>query len=507
MNRKAGVMLSYVLMLFEVMSTLLLTPFIMRTIGTAEFGVYKLSASVVAYLLLLDLGLGNAVTRFIAKFKAQGNEENNRRFLGVASLYYIIIAILSLILGVFLVKVYPAVFATGLSKDEIVLGQTLLGITMVNAAITLGTTAYANVILAYEHYSFSRICSIIQIILRIVCTVLSLRWGMGSVGLVTINLFLTICLRMIFVLYVLFRIKLIPTLKGIKFSFVQEVVVYSSWILLQMIATQINISANQIMLGILVPSATTIITVFSIGSQIVQYFQGVGSAFDGVLMPGIVKMVENKPSSRQLLDEMIRIGRYILIILSLLWGAFLLFGKQFVILWAGSDNSQAYYVALIMMSAYIFIYTESIGSQILWAMNEHKEQAIIKFIIVIISSVLSIFLIRWNPLMGATIGTFIALLIGDIVVMNYVFHKKIGIDLHKYYKGLFRGILPSTVISISFGYMIKAIGMIGWSGFLINITLVSVVYIICILSFGANESEKVQLYSFLAKYKLSKKEK
>ena len=36
MNRKIGVLMSYVAMIFEALWTLLLTPFIMRTLGQAE---------------------------------------------------------------------------------------------------------------------------------------------------------------------------------------------------------------------------------------------------------------------------------------------------------------------------------------------------------------------------------------------------------------------------------------------------------------------------------------
>lgn len=80
MGRKIGVVLSYLLMIFEVLSTLLLTPFILRTLGQAEYGVFKLSAAVTAYMLLLDLGVGNAVTRYVAKFKVEGNIEQSRKF-------------------------------------------------------------------------------------------------------------------------------------------------------------------------------------------------------------------------------------------------------------------------------------------------------------------------------------------------------------------------------------------------------------------------------------------
>lgn len=82
MNRKIGVILSYVMMVFEVLSTLLLTPFIVRTLGQAEYGVYKLSAAIVAYLLLLDLGVGNAVTKYAAQYRVEGDVQQSRRFLG-----------------------------------------------------------------------------------------------------------------------------------------------------------------------------------------------------------------------------------------------------------------------------------------------------------------------------------------------------------------------------------------------------------------------------------------
>ena len=143
--------MSYVMMIFEVLSTLLLTPFIIRTLGQAEYGVYKLSASVVAYLLLLDLGVGNAITRYIAKFRASGEKEQSQKFLGVATIYYTVIALVALIAGVVLIAVFPKAFAKGLTASEIKLGQELLFITMINAAVTLGTAAYNNVIISLFH--------------------------------------------------------------------------------------------------------------------------------------------------------------------------------------------------------------------------------------------------------------------------------------------------------------------------------------------------------------------
>lgn len=505
MNRKIGVVLSYLMMGLEVASTLFLTPFILRTLGQAEYGVYKLSAAIIAYLLLLDLGIGNAVVRYISKYRVSGDHVQARRFLGVATLYYSAVALLSVIAGIVLIFIFPTAFAKGLSSEEILLGQKLLSITMINTAVTLGTVAFANTIVAYERFAFSKGWSIAQIIIRMILTVIALKAGMGSIGIVSVNLLMTILCRLLFVLYVLFEIKLKPLFTGIKFSFIKDIIIYSSFILLQMVATQVNAFADQVLLGMFVSSSSIVIAIYGVGTQIVQYFQNIGTSVTGVLMPGVVKMVESKATPERLCREMIRIGRIIFIMLSFIWVCFLIYGKQFIILWAGSENSDAYYVATILMAAYIFILTESIGSQILWAMNAHKEQSIIKICIVVLNVFLTIALIKWNPLLGATIGTFISLLLGDVVVMNIVFKKKIKIKLSDYYRGLLKGVTPALIVSGACGLAFHMLDLSGWGGFAVNLSFMILVYAICMLLFGFNEYEKTLMKNIYSKIKLRRK--
>lgn len=507
MSRKIGVILSCVMMIFEVLSTLLLTPFIIRTLGPAEYGVYKLSASVVAYLLLLDLGVGNAITRYIAKFRVNGEKEQTRKFFGVATIYYAIIAVIAVVAGAILILVFPKLFAKGLTAEEIALGQKLLFVTMLNAAITLGTAAFNNVIIAYERFAVSKGASILQIIIRMVCTVVALKCGLGSVGIVVVNLIMTVICRAFFVLYVLFFIKLTPMFKKIEAGFIKEIVIYSSMILLQMIATQLNATVDQVLIGAFVASSATILAVYSVGAQVTQYFQSIGTSFTGVLMPGIVNMVEHGADAKILTDEMIRIGRIIFMVLGLIFGGFLACGQQFIVLWAGEENISAYFVALILMAAHMFVLVESIGTQILWAMNQHKEQAILKIVIVLLNILLTIALIQWEPLYGATIGTFISIMLGDVVVMNIVFRKKMHMSLLHYYKGLIKGILPCIVIATIVGCLVQKLwdgG--GWLGLMGKIAIICIVYAVCMFTVGMNAYEKKLASSLLSKLKIGGKQ-
>lgn len=495
MNRKIGVILSYVLMAFEILSTLLITPFIIKTLGQAEYGVYKLVIAINAYLMLLDLGVGNAIVRYIAKFRAQKDSQQERKFFGITIIYYLAIAIITLIFGSILVSIFPHVFAKGLSSVEIAIGKKLLAIMMVTSAITLGTTVYSNILIGYEKFAVTKSCSIVQIIIKIILTYLALSKGMGSIGVVYVNLFVTIIGKSYCVGYVLWKIRLRPLFKGIDLSFVKEIVAYSSLILLQMIATQLNSTVDQVVLGMYVSSSAVLIGIYGVGTQIVQYFQSIGTVFTGVLMPGIVQLVENKPTPQKLNEEMIRIGRLIFMVLAMIWSCFLVAGERFIILWAGRSNKEAYYVAILLMFAYVWVLTESVGSQILWAANEHKEQSILKLMIVLMNIFLTIILIKWEPLLGATIGTVLSLMIGDIGVMNLIFHKKLRIDLIYYYKGITKGILPSIVISALIGFGLKNLLATNWSHFFIIVSVMVAAYGISMLLFGFNQYEKSLVYS------------
>ena len=499
MSRKSGVILSYVLMIFEVLSTLLLTPFIIRTLGQAEYGVYKLCASINGYLLLLDLGVGNATIRYIAKYRANGDRLSERKYLGVSTIYYVFIAVLAIAVGVVLITIFPTAFAKGLTTEEIELAQNLLLITMINSAVTLGTAAFNNVIIAYERYDVSKGFSILQIMLRMVLTYLALKAGMGSLGIVYVNLLLTILCRIVFVLFVFLGLKLLPCFRKIEWSFVKDIIMYSSWILLQMIATQINASADQILLGSLVSSSATIIGIYGVGAQIIQYYQSIGSAFNGVLMPGVVRMVEQRTSPEKICDEMIRIGRIIFMVLGLIWICFLFYGKQFIILWAGAENESAYFVTMILMTCDVLYLAEAIGSQVLWAKNEHKEMSIIKILIVVLNVFLTIALIKLNPLIGATMGTFISIMLGDVFAMNFMFKKKIGISLRKYYIGLFKGIIPCLLICAVAGLLASFISINGWIGFILKIGIMCLSFAFSMYKIGMTDYEKRLVRSFVRK--------
>jgi O-antigen/teichoic acid export membrane protein len=396
---------------------------------------------------------------------------------------------------------FSSIFAKGLSDGEIILGKKLFAVTIFGTAFSLATSAFSNVVIAYERFLVSKGTVIILTILKILASVVALLMGFGSFGIVVVHLAISVITRVIYMAYVLFKLKIVPVFKDFDFKFIKEVAAYSSFILLQMIAGNINGLANQVLLAMFAEGAAVIIGIYGIGAQILQYFKTLGSHFTSVLMPGLVKLVESGADSKKYESEMIRISRIVFMALSLVWTVFAVNGEDFVVLWAGEVNKRAYFVAIVLMFPQMLSYVQGVGFQLLQAMAKHKVPSIITSVSAILNIIITIILIQWNPLVGAVMGGFIALFLCEFVVMTIMYKKLIGISLISYYKGLLKGILPCIVVTAIVGVLFRMLDFnrFGWLGFIINCGVMLAIYGITMLLYGMNDYEKQLIFKPLKK--------
>ena len=67
---RIGAILSYISILLTFAVGLIYTPLLIRGLGQSDYGLYSLILAVSSYLSLLDLGVGNAIVRYIARSRA-----------------------------------------------------------------------------------------------------------------------------------------------------------------------------------------------------------------------------------------------------------------------------------------------------------------------------------------------------------------------------------------------------------------------------------------------------
>lgn len=87
-----------------------LTPFVIRHLGQSGYGVWVLVGSFIGYYGLLNLGVGSAITRYIARFSAQNDTENLNETVNSALAMFCITGIVAVAISVVIARTLATFF-------------------------------------------------------------------------------------------------------------------------------------------------------------------------------------------------------------------------------------------------------------------------------------------------------------------------------------------------------------------------------------------------------------
>ena len=94
-QRRAGAMLSYVYIAVNTLIMLVYIPIVKRSLGSSEYGLYDMAASVINYMSVMDLGFGNGIVVYTAKYRASGRLEDEKKLHGMFALIFTVIGVIA----------------------------------------------------------------------------------------------------------------------------------------------------------------------------------------------------------------------------------------------------------------------------------------------------------------------------------------------------------------------------------------------------------------------------
>ena len=166
-----------------------------------------------------------------------------------------------------------------------------------------------------------------------------------------------------------------------------------------------------------------------------------------------------------------RIGRIQFILLGFLMSGFIVFGRQFITLWVGSDQMDAYRIALVVILPALIPLSQNLGISVLRALNKHRFRSIIYFFIALVNVGLSIPLALRFGGFGAACATGFATCCGQIATMNWFYYKKIGLDIPGYWREISRIIVPLIPITLLGAGIHWVFPQAGWFGLILQCIL------------------------------------
>jgi O-antigen/teichoic acid export membrane protein len=327
------------------------TPYIVKSLGTAAYGLQNLVNLIIGYLTIMDMGLDIAVTKNLAEDRAKQENESENRLLNTSLLLYGIVGLIGLLIiffgaGILARRVFSV--PTDLQPKAVIVFQ-LASAGFLFSMLNTYVKAVCN---GLHRYDYSSTIGIISSMGGIGLGILALLNGYGLIGFVFSKILFIILVPTI----AFFQLKrLLPNLR-LKFSFdgkmLKRLWSYMAYGVILRITGAFLSRIDHALLGIWI--GVTAVGLYSVPYTITTMISyGIASIL-GFLLP-MASELHNTNKFDELQILFVRLTVFVNILCSAIFLPMLILGKTFLTLWMGNSFAMQTYKIffLLLLASYI----------------------------------------------------------------------------------------------------------------------------------------------------------
>jgi O-antigen/teichoic acid export membrane protein len=389
---------------------LVLTPFVVRSLGTAEYGLWTLVFSTVGFFGVLDLGFGTAVVKFVGESRGLNSPRRRNEVLSTVLAVYCVLAVVACVA----LLVLSAGFSEWFSVDpgletpalwvlwivgirSLVLGLPLSvfrGLLFGSERIPTVNAVQAGAVLAYGIGVWG-----------------TLSLGGGLIGLAVVNL---VSMVLEHAAYAWIAYRVIPDLKLsvrlIRVSRLKEVASFSLFSLVGLLAGVILLRADPVIVSVFL--SLSAVAVYGVALKVAEYGLVLTKQFVNVLTPYFAR-VGVQGASAELRDAFVRSSRLAVLppAVALVSAAFL--GDAALGAWVGPEFAQGGMVLTVLAASTLISAPQLVASSLLSMTGHHRFTALAAALAVVANVGVSLVLVGPLGLVGVALGTLTATVIVD----------------------------------------------------------------------------------------------
>ncbi|WP_338778801.1 oligosaccharide flippase family protein [Metabacillus sp. FJAT-52054] len=486
-NVKLATIISYSTLIVGTILSLVILPYIINTLGSVEYGLFTLINSIIAYIYLIDMGLGSAIVRYNSKYLAKNDFEGLKSLNGMFLIIYGCMSLIGLLIGLTIYYNLDFIFNRGLTKLEIEMTKGMFLIALINIVTSFPLSIFTGIITAHERFVFLKVLTAIRTILNPILMLTVLTSGYDAIGIIIASTIFNIILGLINVFYSFSVLKIKFVFKKIEVQLFKEIVKYSFYVFLGVLAYNIFWSTDLFVIGIYVSASS--IAIYSVGSQLNGYFTNFSKIISSMFLPRLTKLNAINKNDRETMELLIKVSRIQFFISFFMLIGFILVGKQFILIWTNEEYYLAYYIALIIMVSQVFSIIQALFAPMLEALNKHKIKSLIYLAVAFINLILTLILVQIWGIIGSAIGTAIGMFI-NAIANNIYYTISLKLDMKYYWLQVLKLLFPSIVAWL-LGYSLTKIIIINsYLSLGIFISIFSFLYLLVFWYTGFNSFEK-----------------
>lgn len=457
-NIKLGAIIGYLTIAINIVFGFFFTPWVISQLGTSDYGIYTLANSIIN-LFLIDFGLGTTANVYLARYKADGNDEKSTKFLGLLAKIYLVLDLINFVIFLSAFFLIDVVYVNLTLAERETLKPVFL-IVASFALISFPSTIFNGVIKANEKFVFIKIVELLVRVFYVLFSVLSILLGWGLYGLVISNSLAGLGGTLAKFLYIHFRLKVRFNFKtSFDKPFLKEILSFSVFSCVNSLASRLIISIMPSILG--VTSNSEEIAKFGIVSTMESYIYTFGTMFTGFFLPKVSRKKKQFAESPNYLTAYAsHIGRLIFVFVGLIFVGYVSCGLPFMDIWVGDEFDKGalviLYISIILVCLYQLLHVPAnvLHSCIYTEKSGMKYLAIIQVVAGFCNVVLGFVLSYFFGMLGAAISISICQL-GRVIAEYVIFHRRLRIHVFDYVKNTYLRFLPGIALTLITGLTIS----------------------------------------------------
>jgi O-antigen/teichoic acid export membrane protein len=419
----------YITLSLEMAVGLVMLPFNANHLGASEYGLWMLAASIVAYFPILDLGLGPAMERSVAHYRAERNPDAINE---VASTLVFVFAVAGLVAMLVVIGVAWNVGRFfGLPPAQAHTGRLLMMMIGAQVAIGLPFTIYGGIVNGFQRTYLNAIVGGC-VSLSVAAVNIAVLWTGG--GLVELVGLMTATRLAGYIAYRLNAYRVFPLLRIRPGLFrrcrLRELTGYGAWMMVQNASCKVNYASDAVVIGAFLTTGS--VAVWTIAQRLADAVLQLTNQLNYVLFPIVVDADTSRRTDR-LAEVLVQGTRLSLATIIPVAGSLALLADSVVLGWTGPRYAAAGIIVKILAMVVLVRVGSWTANTVLLGAGGHRLGAISNLVTAVINIALSVLLIRWWGLPGVALATLVPVTVRAVAIVIPVACKRVGMPLTTFF--------------------------------------------------------------------------
>lgn len=398
-----------------VVTSLLLTPFLIGELGEHDYGLWILIISVLGWFNIINLGFPSAVQRHITLALENADHQKVNVVFSTSLILFGILGIFAAA-GLLFFALFPSIFGVdSLDQSTLALALAIFSLKVLWDFLMNAIHGFFAGLLRYDIdaniSSFNAIAKALLVYLLV--TDLNI---MGAIIATLAADFIANILKVIYAKRIYPRLSF--SYKNAQWDEVKALFAFSKHVIAAGIAKSINTKADPILVTKLFDLSS--VAVYSIAVRLTSHVQAFVSSVTGIFSPVFTRMAAKNIDMEQMFNRTVSINFFVATTLFL---PLLIFGGLFIRLWVGDRFIDSIVLLSFLAFSFICFSISEAVKNILFAQAKHQLITIINLIGAIFNIILSVVLAQKWGLLGIAAGTAIGFFISEII-FNLILLKR-----------------------------------------------------------------------------------